>query len=978
MLFHQWPSALAVVAVVLHWPGAAGAAARLPWRLHPVEDARSIESAAEADSHQALVATVAKGSALYVQAWAEAGEALEARLFQRLLPEEKALSASLVLIAPLNASWSLPRGFQQFGSSSTEEQIQEPAAMPGTTYCYQFWAPPREPEAVGDPFLPRGDALLAKARHVARITGWHYWVAAVMEETTLSCQVETSSQDCKAYVALSTGANEVQDWGPWEMLLFPGFSSPVHRWEGISSAAEAAPALGALVSVLFGLYRLRYRWRADDKCGASSFMPADAVLPISAALFSASALHRFFLGVTYLSRGVMPLGDFMLTMLLVLFNVAFCAFSYGCWAHVCKELTWPTSWRAFLAVTSLVALPCFGAGFALGPLLGALAAVLPEERLTEDLEAYLAGVLKYLPRVPSCKELCEAFGLHPGRAGFKKKRWKKRNKVVPSMPPAPHAAWSADEEKRQPDLEAAEEVPASCSLPSECSTVPGEHVWRSVQPPPMRPPDAAAACNGDGSVPIPALDLHLQDNSDQAHARDISSRAAAAGTMQQPVTIPGEVTRRQAPPFPPAASDARQSDGIWRIPVLDLRPQDKADSLPPLEIIASTGAAANQAPFANDEHDVKQQSQLSSQLQPHDHRQEYASSSSRSGQGGAGDAEVKASEPEELPAEPSHRAADIIKQLPRPLLSAALPDGRAGRPSDERSKWQQVQSAAQESQRSESTKVAPASAPLSPPSTGTVDSSLRSQRSESTKVAPASAPLPPPSTGTVDSSLREHEPCPVSADDCRSSRPCSRGSSGSRLVVQKEEVLASSLAGAEASRGGAKVRMSSPSQLAALQALRKAGRRQPSPGLRSSDRPASRPSSSHSSVQGSSCSNCGNSHLPDEIFCRRCGHKRASDNKEDSGGWEPPECGPQHERPNSRSSRHGQATGSRQQSPSSRPPLPQREQAGRPASREMRPATSRLQPPRRPCTPPMQTTTPSDQTRGLSLDLEERRTAQGM
>ncbi|CAE8613885.1 unnamed protein product [Polarella glacialis] len=133
--------------------------------MRSADQARSLATAIDADTKKALVAAVAVRNNIYVRVFAEVGETIEVRLFQRLAGKEKAFSASLVLLAPYNTSWITPKGFNVFGSDEIlEEQFENPTAslnytsLPeGTGFGYKTWNPPEPLEPVADAFLPRKD-----------------------------------------------------------------------------------------------------------------------------------------------------------------------------------------------------------------------------------------------------------------------------------------------------------------------------------------------------------------------------------------------------------------------------------------------------------------------------------------------------------------------------------------------------------------------------------------------------------------------------------------------------------------------------------------------------------------------------------------------------------------------------------------------------------------------------------------------------
>ncbi|CAE8695577.1 unnamed protein product [Polarella glacialis] len=624
-----------LAAILLSTPQLASAGARLPWLMRSADQARSLATAIDADTKKALVAAVAVRNNIYVRVFAEVGDTIEVRLFQRLAGKEKAFSASLVLLAPYNTSWITPKGFNVFGSDEIlEEQFEHPTvslnytSLPeGTGFGYKTWKPPEPMEPVADAFLPRGDALLAKARFTAQIRGWYYWVVADLDHTTVHCQAASSPlKDCSALVAISTGSEADQDWGAWEILAYPVFALPVHTWEGISTSAVLLPALVSFVATLVAFGIISYRWKLKGDLFVKRVIFVDAILPLASAMYNASAVHRAAVSFIFLSRGLMPVGDLMLTLLLMLFNLTFGAICFGCWLHVRSELTWSTYWRLAMACTSFAAMLCFGAGFFLGPLLGFLASVLHPEWIISEVvstgqEAARGAarrVRKLLHRLRAAVPLPKFLGF-----GVKKKKRKRRGKVAPQPNstdlPAnqPKDAWDRQVEVTgaQEARQAAQGEPLRplgpvllptaiddplrsllskwCDLVESPSKLAHDAPTSAPLPPPMAPPSEAAGFRQSAAkLPlVPALNFQLQASLQAAGGVPTPvGRGVAHRPLPSPLT---DASGKWTSPEKPWAGPPASLSGTWT----------SAWSVSGVTPVAADGFAALAATGAHELHD---------------------------------------------------------------------------------------------------------------------------------------------------------------------------------------------------------------------------------------------------------------------------------------------------------------------------------------------------------------------------------------
>lgn len=453
---------VALVAVLTAALGLGRCSAGLPWRQLEAPEARSCAAAADASDPGAFAAPVSAQHPFYVRTWARAGEELEARLYQRLAQIDRAFSASLVLLGPRDAARRIERhSLRPFGADEIlEEQFDRPAeawgrgTQPARPHGYKVWRPLEERQAVADPFLPRADVLLARAKFTAEAEGWHYWIAVDMTHTTRGCQVArgvdaagpeaSAAAGCAAHVIVDVGP-DVQAWGFGELLGHPAFAEPLHRWEAVDGAAMALPAMLAAALTFAAMWYKSRRWNQTGDLYIDDVLVSDALLAPATAFFLGSATYRAVMLLVFLSRGLFGVVDCMLVVLLVLLQLTVAAITAGSWAHVRYDLSFSVSRRAVLGLASFAAFFCFGAGVFMGPILGMTMAALPEETTCSvmpyaaEANASVRQVLRRFVRCLCCappekeedKALASPTSLSPGETPTGK------DLEAPQIPPTP-------------------------------------------------------------------------------------------------------------------------------------------------------------------------------------------------------------------------------------------------------------------------------------------------------------------------------------------------------------------------------------------------------------------------------------------------------------------------------------------------------------------------------------------------------------
>jgi len=365
----------------------------LPWRQREAAAARSCEVAASADgSGEGITAAVAVRHGLYIRVFSEAGGLLEAQLYQRMSPAEKEFRASLVLVAPRHADED-SRGsiLQPFGSNyALEEQFERPktlASNPAASsmYGYKVWSPSEETEIASDPVLPRSDVVLAKAHLLAEARGWHYWVVADIDHTTRRCQLQYQGwsskpslrPECSVQVLFSPGP-EVSGWGFWELIALPFFAAPLHHWEGIHAAINILPALLAALAMVASMCYIARRWNRTAEVSFDYILVADGLFALIAALYCGSAVHRTVILLVFASRSLFGVPEVMFILAIIMVTLAFAGVAVRTWWYIRRDVSHSKERRVSLGVASLLALFCFGAGVLVAPVLGMVAAALPE------------------------------------------------------------------------------------------------------------------------------------------------------------------------------------------------------------------------------------------------------------------------------------------------------------------------------------------------------------------------------------------------------------------------------------------------------------------------------------------------------------------------------------------------------------------------------------------------------------------------
>jgi len=363
-----------------------------PWALTHAESARSIGTAIQAttspgEASELLVARVAVRHNLYAKVWAEEGQPLEARLWQRL--QRKPFEVSLVLVGPRPMPSSSATGvvqLQAFGSNPIlEGQLQlQSSDIQQFRWGYKVWNAPREKEVAIDVWLPRLDEEAADASEVAAASGWHYWIVADLQHSTRSCQIRQQgirlhpgiTSECASFAALAVGPEE-KGWGAGELLAISHYALKVHEWEGIAEVTIALPALIAATATLLGMWLLTKEWeRAGGTFDGLSCV--DLLLWPCMALYNGTAAHRVAVILAFLDRSSDVPGAHLAAMFIIGVGHLLCSLlTLSSWLHIRAQLAWPKTRRLLLGCCSLASFWFFGAGVFFGPLLGLLAAATP-------------------------------------------------------------------------------------------------------------------------------------------------------------------------------------------------------------------------------------------------------------------------------------------------------------------------------------------------------------------------------------------------------------------------------------------------------------------------------------------------------------------------------------------------------------------------------------------------------------------------
>jgi len=138
------------------------------------------------------------------------------------------------------------------------------------------------------------------------------------------------------------------------------------------------PAFLAAVAVATSMCYIARRWNRTAVVSFDYVLVADGLLVIIAALYCGSTVHRMVILLVFASRGLFGVVEVLFILAIILVTLAFAGVAVRTWWYIRRDVSHSRERRVSLGVASLLALFCFGAGVLVAPILGMVAAALPE------------------------------------------------------------------------------------------------------------------------------------------------------------------------------------------------------------------------------------------------------------------------------------------------------------------------------------------------------------------------------------------------------------------------------------------------------------------------------------------------------------------------------------------------------------------------------------------------------------------------